>query len=121
MTEGFWTKDRAKAYITAVPKDRHLILDLDSPTRPQFSRLESYFGHPFVYCMIHNFGGQNSLFGYLPSLNKGVVAALRDNVTAYRYNDRSGCLVVFQKWCKGLFSCGHETLQQTLSIRLSVR
>ena len=81
---GFWTKDRAKAYITAVPKERHLILDLDSPSRPQFSRLESFFGHPFVFCMIHDFGGQNSLFGYLLALNDRFITALHDNVTAYR-------------------------------------
>jgi len=81
--EGYWTVERAKAYITAVPKDRQIILDLNSPQSPQFPRFNSYFGHPFVYCMIENFGGQNSLWGYLPHLNKDVVAAFNNNDTAF--------------------------------------
>jgi Alpha-N-acetylglucosaminidase (NAGLU) tim-barrel domain len=47
-----------------------IILDLMAETRPQFTRLKSYFGQPFIWCMLHNFGGTSSLFGNIDFVNK---------------------------------------------------
>jgi len=32
-------------------------LDLYSDKVPVFNRFNSYFGKPFIWCMLHNFGG----------------------------------------------------------------
>ena len=40
-----------------------LLLDLDSTDREQYTRTKSYMGQPFIFNMIHTFGGQMALFG----------------------------------------------------------
>ena len=59
----FWTFERSKALLEATDINHILILDSASTTSPQYTRLKSYLGRPFVYCMLHNYGGTNSLYG----------------------------------------------------------
>ena len=69
----FWASlKRVKAFINAVPKGRMLILDLQSDLTPQYKRLQSYFGQPFIWCTLHNFGGQLGMYGHLNRVNLGV-------------------------------------------------
>lgn len=42
---------------------RMLILDLAAEILPQYRRFESFYGQPFVFCMLHNYGGVQGLFG----------------------------------------------------------
>jgi alpha-N-acetylglucosaminidase len=54
-------------------KGKLLILDLMSELYPQFSSLDGYYGQPFIWCMLHNFGGSLGLYGafnHLNSVNK---------------------------------------------------
>lgn len=53
-----------------LPQGRMLVLDLASEIEPQYGRLESYFGQPFIFCMLHNYGGVDGLFGNVQSLLK---------------------------------------------------
>ncbi|XP_073984721.1 N-acetyl-alpha-glucosaminidase isoform X2 [Rhodnius prolixus] len=53
----FWTEERAEALLTSVPQGRMLVLDLHAELYPQYLRLKSFFGQPFIWCMLHNFGG----------------------------------------------------------------
>lgn len=46
-----------------------IILDLMSELKPQFLRTKSYFGQPFIWCMLHDFGGTMELFGALDNIN----------------------------------------------------
>eukprot|EP00760_Papus_ankaliazontas_P018377 PhM_4_TR17470/c0_g1_i3/m.33027/K01205/NAGLU; alpha-N-acetylglucosaminidase len=71
----FWTNDTIKAYLSGVPsKDRLLILDLTSEYRPVFKQTEGYYGYPFVWCMLHNYGGQRGLYGNLTHIVSAPVA-----------------------------------------------
>lgn len=47
-----------------------LVLDLQSETFPQFDRLDGYFGQPFIWCLLHNFGGVLGLFGSFEKINQ---------------------------------------------------
>ena len=47
-----------------------IILDLYSELRPQYTRLQSYFGQPFIWCMLHDFGGTVQMYGALENINK---------------------------------------------------
>ena len=47
-----------------------LILDLMSETNAQYIRTKSYFGQPFIWCMLHNFGGTSELFGAIDNINE---------------------------------------------------
>jgi len=71
----FWTKERAKAFLTSVPQGRMLVLDLQSEYTPQYSRLDSYFGQPFIWCLLHNFGGTLGLHGSVLNINQFVFDA----------------------------------------------
>ncbi|KAL7288863.1 hypothetical protein TKK_0016835 [Trichogramma kaykai] len=71
----FWTKDRVKTLLSSVPTGRMIILDLQSEQFPQYEKLDSYFGQPFIWCMLHNFGGTLGMFGSVDILNRRVIEA----------------------------------------------
>ncbi|KAG8239150.1 hypothetical protein J437_LFUL018950 [Ladona fulva] len=54
----------------AIWQGKLLILDLASETREQYTRLDYYFGHYFIWCMLHNFGGTIGLYGVLDNVNE---------------------------------------------------
>ncbi|XP_047998662.1 alpha-N-acetylglucosaminidase [Leguminivora glycinivorella] len=70
-----WPMDRVKAFLTAVPSGRMLVLDLQSEQWPQYDLYEQYFGQPFVWCMLHNFGGTLGMFGNMKTINADVYTA----------------------------------------------
>lgn len=47
-----------------------IILDLQSEQFPQYKRFHSYFGQPFIWCMLHNFGGTLGMFGSAGVINR---------------------------------------------------
>ncbi|XP_025111113.1 alpha-N-acetylglucosaminidase-like isoform X2 [Pomacea canaliculata] len=67
----FWGPEEVKALVTAIPQGRLIILDLISELAPVYQRVESYYGQPFIWCMLHNFGGNMELYGDLNSINYG--------------------------------------------------
>ncbi|XP_032679060.1 alpha-N-acetylglucosaminidase [Odontomachus brunneus] len=66
----FWTEPRVKSLLTSVPVGRMLVLDLQSEQFPQYGRLKSYYGQPFIWCMLHNFGGTLGMFGSAQIINQ---------------------------------------------------
>lgn len=46
-----------------------IILDLASEISPVYQNHESYYGQPFIWCMLHNFGGTDELYGAVESIN----------------------------------------------------
>ena len=46
-----------------------MLLDLFSEAAPFYQKYSSYFGHLFVWNMLHDFGGANGLFGQISSIN----------------------------------------------------
>jgi alpha-N-acetylglucosaminidase len=59
----FWKPTQIQALLNAVPNDKMIILDLWSEKNPVWGRTEAYYGKPWIWCMLHNFGGVNSLYG----------------------------------------------------------
>ncbi|KAH1022130.1 hypothetical protein HUJ04_011571 [Dendroctonus ponderosae] len=71
----FWADtDRAKSFLTSVPTGKMIVLDLQSEQFPQFTRLEQYFGQPYIWCMLHNFGGTLGMHGSADTINTDVIA-----------------------------------------------
>ncbi|XP_046825310.1 alpha-N-acetylglucosaminidase isoform X1 [Vespa crabro] len=68
----FWTEPRVKTFLTSVPIGKMIVLDLQSEQFPQYARLKSYYGQPFIWCMLHNFGGTLGMFGSAEIINKRV-------------------------------------------------
>lgn len=64
----FWSARRRRAYLGAVPRGRLLVLDLYAEVRPLWRQTEAFGGHPFVWCMLHNFGANSGLYAKLPTV-----------------------------------------------------
>lgn len=61
--EKFWKPTQIKALLNAVPDDKMIILDLWTENHPVWDRTEAYYGKPWIWCMLHNFGGNISMYG----------------------------------------------------------
>ncbi|KAF2104360.1 putative alpha-N-acetylglucosaminidase [Rhizodiscina lignyota] len=72
----FWTNDRIKAYLGGVEEDSDmLILDLFSESQPQWQRTDSYFGKPWIWCQVHDYGGNQGIYGQLDNVTINPVQA----------------------------------------------
>ncbi|XP_038634429.1 alpha-N-acetylglucosaminidase-like isoform X2 [Scyliorhinus canicula] len=67
----FWQPTQIKALLHGVPLGRMIILDLFADSRPAYSFTESFYGQPFIWCMLHNFGGNTGMYGTIETINKG--------------------------------------------------
>lgn len=47
-----------------------IVLDLYSEIIPIYTQTESYYGQPFIWCMLHDFGGTMELYGALKLINE---------------------------------------------------
>ena len=74
----FWKPTQIKALLNAVPNDKMIILDLWSETNPVWNRTDAYYGKPWIWCMLHNFGGNIGLFGRMPTVATAPATALHD-------------------------------------------
>ncbi|KAL2078471.1 hypothetical protein ACEWY4_026156 [Coilia grayii] len=73
----FWKPAQVKALLHGVPLGRMIVLDLFAESMPAFAFTESFYGQPFIWCMLHNFGGNNGMFGTVEQVNLGPFEALR--------------------------------------------
>ena len=74
----FWTPERMQAFLGAVPDDRMIILELYSENRPRWRDTDAYYGKTWIWNMLHNFGGNNGLFGKLPVIGFEPARILKD-------------------------------------------
>nr|WP_183982754.1 alpha-N-acetylglucosaminidase [Sphingomonas jinjuensis] len=77
--KNFWTPDAIKAFLSAVPDDRMLILDIGNDRYPGVWRNSSAFdGKSWVYGYVHNYGGSNPVYGDLDFYARDVAAVQAD-------------------------------------------
>jgi len=74
----YWQPTQMKALLNAVPNDRMIILDLYSEAHPVWNHSEAYYGKPWIWNMLHNFGGNISLWGRMESVANDPANALHD-------------------------------------------
>lgn len=67
----FWKPPQIKALLNGVPQGRMIVLDLFAESMPVFNFTQSFYGQPFIWCMLHNFGGNSGLFGTVQRVNSG--------------------------------------------------
>ncbi|WP_181304549.1 alpha-N-acetylglucosaminidase [Rufibacter sp. XAAS-G3-1] len=61
----FWKPAQIQAMLNAVPDDKMIILDLYSERHPMWQKTEAYYGKPWIWNMLHNFGGNVSMYGLM--------------------------------------------------------
>ena len=73
-----WTTERLRAYLTAVPNNKLVLLDYFCENTEVWRQTEGFFGQPFVWCYLGNFGGNTMLVGNINELEKKLGTALKD-------------------------------------------
>ena len=63
----FWTPNVITSFLSGVPDSNMIILDLTSDAEPMWPTLVSN-NKPFIWCMLHNYGGMRSLNGNFTTL-----------------------------------------------------
>lgn len=71
-----WTKPRMKAYLEGVEGDNLLLLDYFCDNAEIWRRNDSYFGKPFIWCYLGNFGGNTMMSGNLKEVDTKLTTAL---------------------------------------------
>lgn len=75
----WWTNRDIQAYLGGVPRGSMWLLDLFGDSNPIWSKTASYYGHPFIFCTLLNFGGQQGIVGNTPRVVTGFEAALANS------------------------------------------
>ena len=73
-----WTPERLRAYLTAVPQDKLVLLDYFCEKTEVWRTTEGFYGQPFIWCYLGNFGGNTMLVGNINELEKKLNAALEE-------------------------------------------
>jgi alpha-N-acetylglucosaminidase len=77
----FWKAPQIQGLLGAVPNDRMIILDLAAEIEPIWKRTEAFYGKEWIWCMLHNFGGNISLFGRIENVAEHPAEALNDSTS----------------------------------------
>ncbi|PYH97884.1 putative alpha-N-acetylglucosaminidase [Aspergillus ellipticus CBS 707.79] len=76
----FWTDARISAYLSGVTVDTDMIiLDLFSESEPQWQRTNSYYGKLWIWCQLHDYGGNMGIYGQILNVTENPVAALANS------------------------------------------
>ena len=59
-----------KGFVSAVPSKHFVMLDMFDEVDPEWNKFNyfGYFGTPFIWSVLHNFGGNTGMWGSIPSL-----------------------------------------------------
>ncbi len=64
--QAFWTAGAIAAYLSQVPDDRLMILDIGNDRYPDIWRkARGFAGKPWIYGYVHNYGASNPVYGDL--------------------------------------------------------
>ncbi|SDF57465.1 alpha-N-acetylglucosaminidase [Chitinophaga filiformis] len=74
----FWKAPQVEALLKAVPNDKMILLDLAAEIEPIWKRTDAFYGKPWIWNMLNNFGGNVNLFGRIEGAASGPALALND-------------------------------------------
>lgn len=74
----FWQPAQIRAMLSGVPNDKMIILDLWSETNPAWQKTDAYYGKPWIWCMLQNFGGNTGMFGRMSNVANDPANALHN-------------------------------------------
>jgi alpha-N-acetylglucosaminidase len=74
----FWKAPQIQALLDAVPNKHMILLDLAAEIEPVWKRTNAFYSKPWIWNMVHNFGGNISMFGRMDTVAKGPAGAFKD-------------------------------------------
>ena len=75
---GLWTQPRINALLSGCPDDKMIILDLFATAKHHWTHTEAFGGKPWIWCMLHNWGGKQGMYGRMPQVAEGLPNALNN-------------------------------------------
>lgn len=75
---GHWTGPRIDAFVNGVPRNKMLLLDYYAENTEIWKRTNSYYGQPFLWCYLGNFGGNTMLNGNLKETGRRIENVYRN-------------------------------------------
>ncbi len=79
LHDKFWNSNRIKAYLDAVPNDRMILLDLFASGEPQWKKTNAFDSKPWIWCMLHNWGGKMGMYGRTNVVTKELPSLLKNS------------------------------------------
>lgn len=79
-----WTPERIEAYLTSFPKERQILLDYHCEHTEVWRETESFYGVPYIWNYLGNFGGNSHLNGSFRVIDERFETSLTnggDNMT----------------------------------------
>ncbi|AHM59799.1 alpha-N-acetylglucosaminidase [Flammeovirgaceae bacterium 311] len=76
FSRDFWQPGQTRAMLGAVPDDKMIILDLWSEKNPMWQKTNAYYGKPWIWNMLHNFGGNVNMYGLMDRVATAPAQAL---------------------------------------------
>ena len=73
-----WTTSRIKSYLRSVPQDKLILLDYFCEYTEIWKQTDSYFGQPYLWCYLGNFGGNSFLSGPVTLVSERLADALKN-------------------------------------------
>ncbi|XP_078446491.1 alpha-N-acetylglucosaminidase family / NAGLU family [Wolffia australiana] len=64
----FWKPQQMKALLHSVPVGKMIVLDLFADVKPIWKVSSHFYGVPYIWCMLHNFGGNIEMYGILDTI-----------------------------------------------------
>ena len=74
-----WTTPRIKSYLRSVPQDKLILLDYFCEYTEIWKQTDSYFGQPYLWCYLGNFGGNSFLSGPVKLVSERLADALKNS------------------------------------------
>lgn len=72
----YWHPTQIGALLNAVPDDNMIVLDLYSESHPVWNHTQAYYGKPWIWNMLHNFGGNTGMWGAMDAVAHDPATAL---------------------------------------------
>ncbi len=72
----FWREPETRALLGGVPDDGMLVLDLYGDAHPVWVEHEAFYGKPWIWNVLYNFGDQVSAHGDLPGIARNLQKAI---------------------------------------------
>ncbi|XP_077241702.1 alpha-N-acetylglucosaminidase family / NAGLU family isoform X2 [Tasmannia lanceolata] len=64
-----------QALLHSVPFGKMIVLDLFADVKPIWKQSSQFYGTPYVWCLLHNFGGNIEMYGLLDAISSGPIDA----------------------------------------------
>ena len=71
-----WTPENVKAYLEAVPRGKVTLLDYYTEHTPVWTITDGFYGQPYIFCYLGNFGGNTRLAGPFRKESERITEAL---------------------------------------------